>query len=121
GGSRGKMQIRSNPSRRRPELLLIGGGDHIELGSAIRSAGAFGWSKLFLEDREGVWFGCDRVKRSEGRAAARRARNSIRLVPVQKTNRFVFKEVVIISSKDGIPLNKAKLTGGPQQLLVIPD
>jgi tRNA G18 (ribose-2'-O)-methylase SpoU len=117
----GTMQVRTNPQKRRPEVMLLGAGDHIELGSAIRSAGAFGWDRLFVEDRDGVWFGCDRVKRSEGRAAARRARNSIRLVPVKKTSKFVFKEVVVISSKTGIPLEKAKLAGGPQQLLVIPD
>lgn len=120
-GAGDKLQIRSNPQKRRPELLFVGAGDHVELGSAIRSAGAFGWNRLFLEDRDGVWFGCDRVKRSEGRAAARRARNSIRLVPVKRTSRFMFKDVLIVSSKHGLPLNKVKLAGGPQQLVVIPD
>jgi tRNA G18 (ribose-2'-O)-methylase SpoU len=120
-GTGNKLQVRNNPQRRRPEILFTGVADHVELGSAIRSAGAFGWNRLFLEDREGVWFGCDRVKRSEGRAAARRARNSIRLVPVQKTSHFMFKEVLIVSSKQGLLLDKTKLASGPQQLLVIPD
>ncbi len=99
----------------------MGAGDHIELGSAIRSAGAFGWNRLFLEDREGIWFGCNRIVRSEGRGAARRGRNSIRLVPVGTDNNYAFKECVVVSSKEGVPLNKADLTQGPQQVIVIAD
>ena len=74
-GFGGKLQITSHPEKRRPEILFMAAGDHIELGSAIRSAGAFGWNRLFLEDREKIWFGCDRVTRSEGRGAAKRGRN----------------------------------------------
>ena len=121
GGFGGKIQIRSHPEKRRPEILFLGADDHIELGSAIRSAGAFGWSRLFLEDREGIWFGCDRIIRSEGRGAARRGRNSIRLVPVSKDSTYAFKQCVVVSSKEGVPLNKANLTEGPQQVIVIPD
>ena len=69
-------------------MLLIGGADHYELGSTIRSAGAFGWQRLLIEDRAGVWFGADRVTQSEGRAAARRARNPIRLIPDGNGDRF---------------------------------
>ena len=36
---------RREPERRRPELLLAGAGDHVELGSALRSAAALGWSR----------------------------------------------------------------------------
>ncbi len=77
----GPMAARADPASRRPELLLVGGKDHVELGSTIRSAAAFGWQRAFVEDRGRVWFGCDRVTRSEGRAAARRGKNDIRLVP----------------------------------------
>ena len=76
---------------------------------------------MFLEDREGIWFGCNRIVRSEGRGAARRGRNSIRLVPVGKDNNYAFKECVVVSSKEGVPLNKADLTQGPQQVIVIAD
>ena len=34
---------RSSPEARRPQLLIIGGEDHFEIGSTIRSAAAFGW------------------------------------------------------------------------------
>ena len=45
---------RHDPERRRPELLLAGAGDHVELGSALRSAAALGWSRAFVEDRHRV-------------------------------------------------------------------
>ena len=118
----GPMALRRNASRRRPEMLLVGGGNHIELGSAIRSAAAFGWNRVFIEDREAIWFGCDRVKRSEGRAAARRSRNRIRLVPSPADAYHGFSRVTVVTAVGtGIPIHRANLARGPQQLVVIPD
>ena len=118
----GKMIKRRNPNSRRPELLLIGGENHIELGSAIRSATAFGWIRAFIEDRKQVWFGCDRVTRSEGRAAARRGRNLIRLIPCSTDLNHRFPEVVVVTrSRIGVPLHRIHLDRGPRQLVVIPD
>src|SRR6202021_3053901 len=48
-------------------------------------------------------------------------RNSIRLVPADRTGRYGFKQVTVISPSRGVPLHQAKLSGGPQQLIVIPD
>jgi hypothetical protein len=116
------VRARSHPGSRRPELLLMGAGDHIELGSAIRSAAAFGWAHAFIDDREQAWFGVDRVQRSEGRAAARRGRNDIRVVPCPPDAAPGFAEVTIITSRrDAPPLHRADLARGPQQLLVVPD
>lgn len=120
-GTARRMQVRTQPQKKRPELLLIAGADHVELGSTIRSAAAFGWDRLFLEDRQSVWFGCDRITRSEGRGAARRGRNSIRVVPAQKENKYAFKEVTVVSSRRGHPLGEANLARGPQQLIIVPD
>jgi tRNA G18 (ribose-2'-O)-methylase SpoU len=111
-----------NPGSRRPHLLLMGAGDHIELGSAIRSATAFGWTRAFVEDRSRVWFGVDRITRSEGRAAARRARNDIRLIPCSPETDYGFQEVVVVTVKDaGTLIHKANLARGARQLIVIPD
>lgn len=121
-GGGGKMQSRSHPEKRRPEILLLGGADHFELGSSIRSAGGLGWSRLFVEDRAGVWFGCDRVQRSEGRAAARRGRNPIHVIPTTVDRRFVFDEVCVFTSgRQGHPLHRSNLARGPKQLLAFPD
>ncbi len=120
-GSGARSQTRNHPEKRRPEILFMGPRDHIELGSSIRSAGAFGWNRLFLDDREGIWFGCNRVIRSEGRGAARRGRNSIRLVPTGYDSKYEFREVMVVSSGSGIPLQRANLAIGSQQLIVIAD
>jgi hypothetical protein len=118
----GPMAERREPSGRRPELLLLGAGDQIELGSSIRSVAAFGWERAFIEDRDQVWFGCDRGVRSEGRAAARRGRNEILLIPCRTGAKYAYPRVMVITRRAvGEPLHRAKLSGGPTQLVVIPD
>jgi len=118
----GPMRQRSHPEKRRPELLLMGSTEHIELGSAIRSAAGLGWKRAFVEDREGIWFGSDRVTRSEGRAAARRGRNSIRLIPCSIEARHSFPEVIVITTTSaGEPMHCLNLARGVQQLVTIPD
>jgi hypothetical protein len=118
----GAMMVRGDPSQRRPEIAMVGPGDHVELGSAVRSAGAFGWQRLLVEDRAGVWFGVDRGMYTEGRAAARRQRNPIRLVPVPVSQRYAFDEVCIVTVKrQGTPLHRAQLARGPDQIVVLPD
>ncbi len=121
-GGGGKLKTQANPRKRRPDLLLMGAGDHIELGSSIRSACAFGWERALVEDRFGVWFGCDRITRSEGRGAARRGRNSIHLIPQKKDTQHMYDEVCVATvEQTGIPLHQAILARGTRQLVVIPD
>jgi hypothetical protein len=118
----GRMRIRSRPSKHRSELLIIAGRNHFELGSAIRSAGALGWGRILIEDRFNIWFGCDRVKRSEGRAAARRGKNPIRLIPTSKGRRHAFDEVCVVTKRTrGQPLQRHNLACGPRQLVVLAD
>lgn len=50
----GQIHSSVHRHRRRPELLMVSPADHVELGSSIRSAGAFGWDRLFIEDRAAV-------------------------------------------------------------------
>jgi tRNA G18 (ribose-2'-O)-methylase SpoU len=121
-GGGGKLQLRSQPNKRRPEVLLIGAADHVELGSSIRSAGAFGWARIFVDDRQGVWFGCDRRTISEGRAAARQQRNPIRVVPMTVGRQYAFAEAYVVTLRPGdVPLHQADLARGPSQVIVIPD
>lgn len=122
GAPTGAMAVRRDPGKRRPELLFLGAGDHVELGSAIRSATAFGWDRAFVEDRNEVWFDCDRGVRSEGRAAARRGRNEILLIPCWPNTAHAFSRVTVITSRgEGIPLHRSNLARGASQLVVIPD
>jgi tRNA G18 (ribose-2'-O)-methylase SpoU len=117
-----QMTSRRDPERRRPELLLMGVGDHFELGSALRSAAALGWCRAYVEDRHRVWFGVDRVTRAEGRGAARRGRNDIHLVPATTGTARAFDQITVITTKLlGVPLRKLDLARGPRQMIVIPD
>ncbi len=118
----GPMAVRGEPNNRRPEVLLLGPGDHVELGSAIRSCAAFGWGRVFIEDRQKVWFGCERAIRSEGRAAARRGKNEILCIPCASGATHGFARVTIITTQAlGAPLHRVNLARGPSQLMVIPD
>jgi hypothetical protein len=118
----GTMAVRKDPRSRRPELLLLGPGNHFELGSTIRSAMGLGWERAFIEDRHRVWFGCNRTIRSEGRAAARRGRNEILLIPCPPVAAYSYPRVTVITcERQGQPLHRAKFTGGPSQLIVVPD
>jgi tRNA G18 (ribose-2'-O)-methylase SpoU len=121
-GGGGPLQVTAQPPKRRPELLLLGAADHVELGSTIRSAGAFGWERVLVEDRAGVWFGAPRHVTTEGRSAARRHRNPIRLIPAAPTASYAFAEAWIVTRWRGeVPLHHAHLAAGPRGLLVIPD
>ncbi len=121
-GLRGRMQVRSEPQKKRPEILLVGGTEHAELGSAIRSSAAFGWNRIFIEDQFNVWFGCDRITKSEGRAAARRGRNPIRLIPSKREDKYLLREAVVVTTKSlGTSLPRVDLCRGPQQAIIIAD
>lgn len=120
-GSSGKLARNGDPDARRPELLLLGPKDHVELGSAIRSACAFGWNRIYVEDSSNVWFDCDRAIRSEGRGAARRGRNPIRVIPTHYDTRFLARQVVVASTTVGVPVHRARLAEGAKLLIVIPD
>jgi len=122
GSRTGPMAVRKDPGSRRPDLLLYQPADHFELGSTIRSAAGLGWDRAFIEDPQHAWFGCDRAVRSEGRAAARRGKNEILLIPCPPQASYAYPRVTVITCKPiGAPLHRANLAGGSAQLIVIPD
>jgi tRNA G18 (ribose-2'-O)-methylase SpoU len=122
GNGGGGLRRSAHPEKLRPMLFFLAPTDHVELGSSIRSAGALGWQQLLVDDRHNVWFGSRRSARAEGRAAARRARNPIRVIPSSFEHRYAFDEVCVVTPEPGsTPLSQAKLAGGQRQLLIIPD
>jgi tRNA G18 (ribose-2'-O)-methylase SpoU len=116
------MRRAPQPARRRPAVLLAAPTDHVEAGSAIRSAAAFGWRSVGLDDLHGVWFGVPRAARTEGRAAARTHRNATRVLPMRAEGPLGFKRVVVAGAAvDGRRILDVDLAGGRDTLLVIPD
>jgi tRNA G18 (ribose-2'-O)-methylase SpoU len=121
-GPGGPQRVRPHPAQHRPEVLLLSPSDHVETGSAIRSAAAFGWGRVLLEDTHSVWFGAPRPVQAEARAAARRHKNAIHVVPAPSGARHAFDEVCVVTAgPDGTPLHAANLARGPRQLIVLPD
>lgn len=115
------LRLAKRPEERRPALLLSSPMDHVEAGSAIRSAAAFGWRTLGLDDAERVWFGVSRGVTTEGRAAARAHRNFIRVSPMRTGGNLGFRRVVVAGAHiDGPAIHRVDLTGR-DTLLVIPD
>jgi tRNA G18 (ribose-2'-O)-methylase SpoU len=119
-GATGRRTVRgTRPESQRPGVLLAGPRDHVEAGSSLRSAAAFGWNTVALDDRDKVWFGTPRPVRAEGRAAARSHRNPLRVVPGGSIPAYT-RIVICTADADGPPVHRADLTG-PGTLLVVPD
>jgi tRNA G18 (ribose-2'-O)-methylase SpoU len=119
----GRRQARApRPESHRPTLLLAAPRDHVEAGSSLRSAAAFGWPTVTIDDREKVWFGTPRPVRNEARAAARSHRNPLRVVPAGDawSSPPGSRVVVCAPDVDGPPLHRTELTG-TGTVLVIPD
>jgi SpoU rRNA Methylase family len=117
-GSGGQAR-RPHPERRRP-MVLICGGDHVEVGSSLRSAAAFGYREVFLEDRGAGWFEGGHHQRREARAAARRHKNPLRVRRAPTGLAAQFDDVLVLSpGGPGVPINRARLARGRSQLIVI--
>ena len=105
-----KRQTLTAVQKARPDVLLIGGRDPMELGSAIRSACAFGWERVFLDDRHNAWYACDRLMKSEGRGAARRGRNPIKVIPFVPDLPNAYDTLVVVTrTRTDRPLYAAPL------------
>lgn len=116
------MRQARRPEQRRPGLLLVAPADHVEAGSVLRSAAAFGWRAVGLDDSERVWFGVPRAARTEGRAAARSHRNAARVLPMRAEGPLGFARVVVAGAEvDGPLIHRVDLAGGRNTLLVLPD
>jgi tRNA G18 (ribose-2'-O)-methylase SpoU len=116
----GQQATAARPEHRRPALLLVGD-DHVEVGSSLRSASAFGFREVLLEDRGAGWFAGSSSVRREARAAARRHKNPLRVRPTtlaQSAQRY--DEVVVVTAAGvGSPLSRTRLTRGLRQLVII--
>lgn len=109
------------PSRMRQsniDVLVYGADDPSELGSLFRSVWAFGWKRVFLEDRVGVWFAKNRNTILAGRVAARREKNPLTILPAERLATSSYDVVVVCNDKGiGIPLSKFRLPKAERMLM----
>jgi tRNA G18 (ribose-2'-O)-methylase SpoU len=120
------VQRGSGPQARtaRPELrrpaLLVAGHDHVEVGSSLRSAAAFGFRDVLLDDRGAGWFDGPAAVRREARAAARRHKNALRIHRATLDHAARFEEVVVVvPSGRATPIQRERLTRGRRQVVVV--
>ena len=98
----------------------MAGDDHVEVGSSLRSAAAFGFHEVLLEDRGAGWFGGSPAVRREARAAARRHKNPLRVHRATLDIAARYAEIVLVTpSGPGGPLQQENLTRGSRQLVII--
>ena len=119
----GRKRLRPSPlSYRDVDILLLGPSDPSELGSLLRSAWAFGWRRVFLADRSGVWFTKDRQTVLAGRAAARGEVNRLVVSPWEHGNIQDYDHVVVCSGmRRGTELSRFTLPEHGRMLLVYGD
>jgi hypothetical protein len=109
----------AHPGQRWPTVLLSGD-DHIEVGSSLRSAAAFGLREVLLDDRGAGWFDGPHARRREARAAARRHKNPlhVRRAPPGVTDGF--GEIVVITPwGPGRPVSRERFARGRRLAVVI--
>lgn len=115
----GPQATAARPEHRRPALLIVGD-EHVEVGSTLRSAAAFGFRDVLLDDRGAGWFEGTASARREARAAARRHKNPLRIHRAEIGNAVRFDEIVLAcASEVAAPLHRERLVRGQRQLVVI--
>lgn len=101
------------------DVLLVGPDDPSEVGSLLRSAWAFGWHKVFLDDCNGVWFAKDRGTILAGRAAARSEKNPIVVIPSEQLKFSQYDLVLVCDNQaGGRPLSRLKMPRANRTLVV---
>ena len=101
------------------QVWLEAPADPHELGSLLRSVYAFGWRRVFLSDPHQVWFTEEPRVILESRAAARRARNLLAVLPAEKLAPSRYDALLVCDgSRQGSPLSRLRLPEC-QRLLVV--
>ncbi len=109
----------TRPETRRPAVLMVGD-DHVEVGSSLRSAAAFGFRDVLLEDRGAGWFEGPTAVRREALAAARRHKNPLRVHRATLQSIAHFDEIVVVTPwGNGTPIHRERLAHGQRQLVIV--
>jgi ribosome-binding factor A len=107
-------------SQARSDLLIQGSDDPSELGSLLRSVWAFGWKRVFLLDSENVWFNTNRQAKLAGRAAARREKNPLAVLPGEKIKMESYDRVIhCVDDAAGTELSRYVLPVCKRPLIVL--
>ena len=114
-----RRKVRSNLKLQSVDILIAGPSDPHELGSLLRSVYSFGWRRVFLSDPNNVWFSSDPAIILQGRAAARRARNLLVVLPAANLNLAHYDAVITCRQfQEGPPLSRFRIPECGRLLIV---
>lgn len=101
------------------DILIAAPTEPHELGSLLRSVYSFGWRRLFLSDPHNVWFSSDPAIILQSRAAARRSRNLVAVLPAAKLDLAQYDAVITCRQhQEGSPLSRLRLPECGRLLIV---
>jgi hypothetical protein len=119
-GSKAGQRSRRKPAL--PDVLFLGPTEPSEIGSTLRSAWSFGWKRAFLNDPRGVWFGRDRSTVTEGRAAARRHKNPLAVLPHPTAGLHAVEQAYLLTyDRSDAPLSRTFFPAAKDAIVIIPD
>lgn len=102
------------------DLFVEAPTDPHELGSLLRSAFAFGWRRVYISDPHRVWFTEESKVILESRAAARRAKNPLAVLPAEQLDPSRYDAVLLCdNTRQGHPLSKLRLSECQRLLIVL--
>jgi tRNA G18 (ribose-2'-O)-methylase SpoU len=109
--------------QKRPALIFWEPHDAADLGSSLRAAYALGWDAAWVVDQHKVWFDADRATRSQGRGAARRHKNAIRVRPLDPNEPAERFDLALVAGGGGsaTPIWQMHLPHGERCVLVFAD
>ncbi|HMA32984.1 MAG TPA: TrmH family RNA methyltransferase [Chloroflexia bacterium] len=107
----------------RPALVFLHPADPAEFGSTLRTTWTLGWDRAGLVDRRQVWFTRDRAIYVQGRGAARRHKNPLRVYPCDPAPAHpLYHHGIVITAAGPAPsLWQTRLSLGPSTALFFPD
>jgi hypothetical protein len=116
----GRMKkVKSRLTHRDVDILINAPENPHELGSLLRSAWAFGWRRVFLNDPHGVWFSSDKNTILDSRAAARKFKNPIVVLPIEKFDSTVYDQILVCDeTREGQRLSRFQIPDVRNLLIV---
>ena len=117
-----KKRGKSDLTQRDIDVLIHAPNDPHELGSLLRSAWTFGWRRVFVSDPHGVWFTRDQKVVLDSRAAARRYKNPLAVLPADHLDLGAYDFTLVCDGRrEGMPLSRFRLPPCHRMLLIYGD
>ena len=114
-----RRRVQKGLRQQNVDVLIAAPSDPHELGSLLRSVYAFGWRRVFLSDPHKVWFSTDPEVILKSRAAARRTKNLLAVIPGENLELPRYDAMLVCDQdQEGLPVSRLRLPECRRLLLV---